>query len=92
MEKRTVLVNQLLMTGIMALSMSGIMLLIALGPSAALLTIWPKQFLVAWPIAFVMTMVAWPLSNKLTYLLCGQSLIRSNTAKQEEAAVMSREN
>ncbi|WP_188254811.1 DUF2798 domain-containing protein [Pseudaminobacter soli (ex Zhang et al. 2022)] len=66
MDKRTVLISQLLMTFMMAVSMSGIMSLLSLGPTAAWLDIWPKQFLIAWPVAFVLTLVAWPLSMALT--------------------------
>ncbi|KFC07120.1 hypothetical protein GTGU_02106 [Trabulsiella guamensis ATCC 49490] len=70
MDKRTILVSQLLMTFMMALSMSGIMLLIATGPTAQWFELWPRQFLMAWPIAFILTMIAWPLSVKLAYLIC----------------------
>ena len=69
MDKRTILISQLLMTFMMALSMSAIMLLIAVGPTAAWLEAWPKQFLIAWPIAFILTMVAWPLAQTLTRLI-----------------------
>ena len=69
MDKRTIIISQLVMTFIMALTMSGIMSMIALGPTAEWLAIWPKQFIMAWPIAFVLTMIAWPLSMALTRLL-----------------------
>ena len=55
MNKKTILISQILMTFMMAMSMSGIMSLIALGPTADWLAIWMKQFLFAWPIAFVLT-------------------------------------
>ena len=66
MDKRTIIISQILMTGMMALSMSAIMLLIAVGPTAAWLEIWPMQFITAWPIAFVMTNLAWPVSQAMT--------------------------
>jgi hypothetical protein len=65
MQKSTIIVSQIVMTFVMAACMSGIMLLIALGPSAAWRQLWPTQFLMAWPIAFVLSMVAWPLSMGL---------------------------
>lgn len=55
-DKRTILTAQILITCMMAFSMSGIMSLIALGPTAEWLTAWPGQFLIAWPIAFVLTL------------------------------------
>lgn len=70
MDKRTILISQIIMTFMMSSSMSGIMLLIAIGPTDVWLEIWPKQFLMAWPIAFVLTMVTWPLSMLLTRLIC----------------------
>lgn len=73
MDKRTVLFSQIIMTFMMASSMSGIMLLISLGPHEELLHIWPKQLVIAWPIAFILTMVLWPLSMSLTRLLIKKS-------------------
>ena len=32
------------------------MSLVALGPSTQWLGVWPKQFLIAWPIAFLLTL------------------------------------
>ncbi|HQZ14099.1 MAG TPA: DUF2798 domain-containing protein [Devosia sp.] len=70
MPKKTLLVAQLLMTFMMALSMSGIMSLIALGPTETWLRAWPMQFIIAWPIAFLLTQIstriAFPLANRLT--------------------------
>ena len=62
MSKKHVLLSQIFMTFIMAASMSG---LIIAGPSMDWLARWPLQFLIAWPIAFALTMVAWPASMKL---------------------------
>lgn len=53
------------MTFLMASLMSGIMGLIIVGPSMEWLASWPKQFIIAWPIAFALTMFAWPASMKL---------------------------
>jgi cation transport ATPase len=63
MDKRTIIVTQIFMTCLMALSMSGIMSLIALGPSAEWFATWMKQFIIAWPIAFVMTNILWPIAS-----------------------------
>ena len=66
MNKKAVLISQLLMTFMMAASMSGIMSLIAMGPTPDWLAAWPGQFAYAWPIAFALTMVAWPLAMAIT--------------------------
>ena len=66
MDKKTIFLSQLLMTFMMALSMSGIMAWVSLGPAVFTVKIWLGQFIVAWPIAFVLTSVAWPASMALT--------------------------
>jgi len=69
MDMKRILISQILMTLIMASTMSAIMLLISVGPTQLWLDQWPRQFLTAWPIAFVMTNVAWPVSQALTRLI-----------------------
>lgn len=66
MNKKSVFLSQVIMTFIMAATMSGIMGLLFTGPSMEWLTGWPRQFIIAWPIAFALTMVAWPASMALT--------------------------
>lgn len=56
LEKKTLLLAQVLITFMMAGLMSGIMSLIALGPTAEWLAAWPRQFALAWPIAFFLTL------------------------------------
>jgi len=68
MDRRTILFSQILMTCMMALSMSGIMYFIAAGPNAFSVKAWLTQFVIAWPIAFVLTNVLWPLSMKVARL------------------------
>lgn len=68
MDKKTLLIAQILMTMMMAASMSGIMTMIAMGPDEAR-RVWLQQFLTAWPIAFLLTQVvtriAFPLALRL---------------------------
>lgn len=71
MSKKFVLVSQVVMTFIMAATMSGIMSLVAMGPTAEWFRSWPLQFVIAWPIAFALTMVAWPASMKLAQAMLG---------------------
>lgn len=65
MNKPFILLSQVFMTFMMAASMSGLMGIIHEGPSLEWLQGWPLQFIVAWPIAFCLTMVAWPAAMKL---------------------------
>lgn len=69
MNKKILLIAQILMTFMMALLMSGIMSLIALGPTKQWLSVWPIQFIIAWPIAFILTQftskIAFTLAPKL---------------------------
>ena len=58
MTKKTVILAQLFISFMMAASMSGIMGFMALGPTAIWLQAWPRQFITAWPIAFVLSMAA----------------------------------
>jgi hypothetical protein len=55
-NRKTLLFAQLMITMMMAASMSGIMSMIALGPTLEWLHAWPRQFIIAWPIAFVLTL------------------------------------
>jgi hypothetical protein len=55
--KRTLLIAQVLITLMMATLMSGIMSMIALGPTELWLRVWPRQIIIAWPIAFCLTLV-----------------------------------
>jgi len=73
MDKKSILLSQVIMTFIMAATMSGLMGLIIEGPSMDWLSTWPKQFIIAWPIAFALTMVAWPASMALTARILGRS-------------------
>lgn len=64
-EKKILLVAQGLITMMMAASMSGVMSLIALGPSRQWLMEWPVAFITAWPIAFCLTLFVGPLGFRL---------------------------
>ncbi|WP_028656096.1 DUF2798 domain-containing protein [Nocardioides sp. J54] len=65
MNKSFILLSQVFMTFMMAASMSGLMSLIHEGPTVEWLKGWPLQLVVAWPIAFCLTMVAWPAAMRL---------------------------
>jgi hypothetical protein len=67
---KTIILAQALISLMMAASMSGIMSLIAMGPTKEWLHAWPKHFIVAWPIAFclslVVSKVAFDIAVRLT--------------------------
>jgi hypothetical protein len=64
-DRKTLLLAQVFITFMMAASMSGIMGLIALGPSMQWLSIWPRQFIIAWPIAFCLALLTSGIGFKL---------------------------
>lgn len=73
MDKRTLIIAQILITFMMALSMSGIMSAIGMGLTAEWLHAWPRQFIIAWTVAFILTQattrVAFPVAFKLRRML-----------------------
>lgn len=73
MDKRTGIIGGVIMTFMMAFLMSGILSLFALGPNAEWLTFWPRQFIIAWPIAFILTQFSLPVSMKLAAKITGAS-------------------
>ncbi|KKB78131.1 hypothetical protein VW35_12540 [Devosia soli] len=70
MSKKTIILAQVFISFSMALSMSGIMGFIALG--ADVLAVWPRSFIIAWPIAFVVSQILTPLSFKLANMLTAE--------------------
>lgn len=80
MDRKSVIFTQVIMTFMMAVSMSGVMSLIAIGPTDVWLSRWPIQALTAWPIAFVATMLLFPLASRLTRLV-----LRGPTAGKQTA-------
>ncbi|MGO4408618.1 MULTISPECIES: DUF2798 domain-containing protein [unclassified Brevundimonas] len=76
-EKKVLLLAQGFITMMMAFSMSGVMSLIALGPTHHWLMEWPKAFITAWPIAFCFTLFVGPLGFKMAYRIMGLLAARS---------------
>ncbi|EAR08139.1 hypothetical protein MED297_00585 [Reinekea sp. MED297] len=68
MNPKTLVVAQLLISFQMALIMSGIFSALELGLTVQWLLVWGKQFIVAWPVAFVFSIltsrVAFPIAEK----------------------------
>jgi len=76
-DKKLLLLAQAAITMMMAFSMSGIMSLIALGPTAQWLQGWPRAFITAWPIAFCLTLVFGPLGFRIAGLILSLTRKRS---------------
>ncbi|TWG61012.1 MULTISPECIES: DUF2798 domain-containing protein [unclassified Aminobacter] len=72
MDVKTQIVTQIVMTCLMAFSMSGIMAAIALGLDKFTVSMWMSQFIIAWPIAFVATSILWPVASRISKLILGQ--------------------
>ena len=85
MSKKFIFVAQIFMTFIMAASMSGLMGLIFTGFSMQWLADWPQQFLIAWPIAFVLTMFTWPASMAMARFVLRPRASAAGTAAPEGA-------
>lgn len=71
------LLTKIIMTMIMAVSMSGIMSFIALGPTALWLSVWPKTALIAWPFAFVLGFIAFPVASWIARLVIKRRVVTS---------------
>ena len=65
MDKKTMILTQIIMTLMMATTMSGIMSFIALGPTALWLSVWPKTALIAWPLAFGLGAITFPVASRI---------------------------
>ncbi|MBI1620872.1 DUF2798 domain-containing protein [Aquamicrobium zhengzhouense] len=73
MDFKTRIVTQIIMTCMMALTMSGIMATVILGVGNVSLSMWLNQFIIAWPIAFVMTNILFPIAMMLCGLVLGRN-------------------
>jgi len=69
MDKKTLIIAQIIITCLMAFSMSGVMSAVGLGLTREWLYAWPGQFALAWPIAFVLTQVATRIAFPLAFRL-----------------------
>lgn len=69
MDKKTLLIAQVLMTCMMAFCMSGIMSALHMGLTAEWFALWKWQFIIAWPIAFLMTQIVSRIAFPLAFIL-----------------------
>jgi hypothetical protein len=67
MPRKNQIILSVFITFFMSLSMSGVMGFISVGPD--FLSQWPRVWLMAWPIAFIVTQFVTPLAFKLTLMV-----------------------
>ncbi|MCE0495611.1 DUF2798 domain-containing protein [Vibrio salinus] len=69
-KKQTLIIAQIFISLMMAFLMTGIFSLLELGMTQAWLYTWIKHFILAWPIAYVLSIfvgnVSFKLANKVT--------------------------
>lgn len=64
-KKQTILVAQFIISFMMALLMTGIFSFFELGMTQTWLEAWMRHFIVAWPIAFVLSIIVGAIGFKL---------------------------
>ncbi|MFD1912350.1 DUF2798 domain-containing protein [Halodurantibacterium flavum] len=69
MSRQHILLGQLFMSGMMALTMSGLFSLLQFGPTLDWLTHWIRAFLMVWPLAFALATVVSPLAFRLAAIV-----------------------
>jgi hypothetical protein len=72
-SKKLIILAQVFISCLMAFLMSGIFSYFHLGFTAQWLQIWSSTFIIAWPIAFVLSMVVGPLSFKMAGLVLSRT-------------------
>jgi hypothetical protein len=70
-DKKTLLIAQLFISGTMACLMTGFFGFLHFGPTALWLHEWAQAFVIAWPVAFCLSLVVGRLSMKLACRITG---------------------
>ncbi len=70
-ERKHLLVHSILMAGFMAFFMSGCLSVINFGFEERLLPGWGRSFLIAWPLAFVLSLLLGKRISRLSHRLLG---------------------
>lgn len=72
-DTKTILVAQILISDMMAFLMTGFFGFLHFGLGSAWLAEWAKAFVVAWPVAFCLSLIVGKLSFKIAGRITGQS-------------------
>ncbi|MCR6499746.1 DUF2798 domain-containing protein [Shinella sp. CPCC 101442] len=68
-KTKTVILAQVFISGMMACLMTGFFSLLKLGPTLLWLDMWAHTFVVAWPVAFVFSLIVGPVAFKLAHAI-----------------------
>ena len=68
-SKKHIIVAQFFISGLMSLLMSGFFSFFHLGFTTYGLETWRESFLIAWPIAFTLSMIVGPIGFKISEML-----------------------
>ena len=71
--KKLIILAQVFISGLMAFLMSGIMSCLHMGFTAIWLEVWSSTFLIAWPIAFALSLIVGPISFKMAGFLMSRT-------------------
>jgi len=71
-DKKTIIIAQLLISGMMAALMTGFFGFLHLGPTSLWLYEWRNSFAIAWPVAFVLSTVVGWISFKIACKITGK--------------------
>jgi hypothetical protein len=72
-DAKTIIIAQVFISCMMAFLMTGIFSFLSLGPTIEWLHAWPKAFLTAWPIAFVLSLFVGKLSFRIAAMITGKA-------------------
>jgi hypothetical protein len=70
-DTKTILIAQLLISGMMAFFMTGFFGFLHFGPTSAWLHEWRNAFVIAWPVAFCLSIFVGKLSFKIAGSITG---------------------
>ena len=68
-DAKTLLLAQVFITFFMSLTMSGFMGALHMGLTPEFLKTWPRDWIIAWPVAFILTQVFSRLGFKLAFTI-----------------------
>ena len=68
-DTKNLLIAQVFITFFMSGTMSAFMGILHMGFSDTFLSVWPRDWAIAWPVAFLFTQVYGPLGFKLSFMV-----------------------
>ena len=71
-DTKTIVIAQIFISGMMACLMTGFFSFLNFGPTAQWLNEWPRAFIIAWPVAFCLSLLVGPLSFRIAGMITGK--------------------